>query len=294
MSENQQNKALQAFRDQIDKVDTKLISLLEERMKIVVEVAEFKKNNQEKFFIKSAREADMLKELVKKAGAHFSKETVVSIWRKIIAAANMREQPLKIAIHNPKNLSDYDYLVREHYSPEVPLTRFDSANNVVLELEKGEAQIGIFALPQVEIDEKREDAKENWWVSLANNRKGLRVFAIIPFVESTNAEQNRNRIKLVAVAAKEPEKSSDDNSLLYIEAAKEISKTQILSALKEQGLAAKILKSVKIEQVEGIMFHLAELDGFYLEDDIAIKNFAKSKLKPFAKILGHYAKAIVS
>jgi hypothetical protein len=291
--ENQSNKTpeapLLALREEINQIDNQIISLLMQRMNIITRVGELKKNNQEKFFIRSNREADMIKDLVKKSGNILPKTTIISIWRKIITTANIHEQPLAIAIHNPKNIPDYDYLVKEYYNELVPLQNFDSATNVVAEIEKDEAQIGIFALPHEIGEEKKEDPKENWWISLANNRLGLKVFAKIPFYEIVDQKKDLDKIELVAVAAKEPEKSSDDRSLIYLEVAKEISKTQILSVLKELSLIGRILKSVKLAQVEGIMFHLIELDGFYLESDLAIKNFSKSKAKPYIKVLGHYA-----
>lgn len=292
MVENQQDKQLQSLRSEIDKIDEQLVSLLDQRMEVVLKVGELKKNNQEKFFIRSNREADMIKDLIKKVGPNFPKSTIVHIWRKIITAANMQEQPLRVAIHNPKNISDFDYLVKEYYSDEVPLAHFDSATSVVSELEKGEAHIGVFALPIMENEEKKEDAKENWWISLANNRLGLRVYAKIPLIEFLDSQKGFTKIQLVAVAIKDAEKSSADNSLLYIEVAKEVSKSQILSALKEQGLNGRILKSVRLHQVEGIVFYLVELEGFYADNASEIAALSKSKAKPFAKILGHYATAI--
>lgn len=295
--ENQHNKsqetALQAFRGDIDKIDNQLISLLEQRMQIITKVGELKKNNREKFFIRSNREADLIKNLVKKPDLTFPKSAIISIWRKIITVANMCEQTLRIAIHNPKNISDYEYLVKEFYSDVTPILTFDSATNVVAAIEKDDAQIGIFALPQESEDsQQKEDSSENWWINLANNRAGLRVFAMIPFSDDSAHEKNFTTIRLVAAAIKNPEKSSDDNSLFYVEVDKEISRAQVLLALKEWGLEAKILKSVKLHQVESIIFYLIELRGFYLETDEVIKNFSKSKIKPYVKILGHYATPI--
>jgi chorismate mutase len=298
--ENQQNKtcqttcetALLALRQEIDQIDNQIISLLVQRMEVIARVGELKKNHQEKFFIRSNREADMIKDLVKKSGNILPKSTIISIWRKIITTANMDEQTLRIAIHNPNNIPDYTYLVKEYYNDLVPFHNFDSATNVVMEMEKGDAQIGVFALPKDEHDGGREDAKENWWIALANNRLGLKVFAKIPFFEFLDVEKNNNKIELVAVAAKNPEKSSDDNSLLYVEVNKETSRATILAALKENNLDAKILKSVKLQQVEGIVFYLIEVRGFYLEEDKVIKAFSKSKAKAYVKVLGHYATAI--
>lgn len=294
MSENQQNKKLALFREQIDEIDLKILNLLKDRMEIVKNVGELKKSYNEKFYIRANREADMIKNLVNLADNKFPKSTIINIWRKIITSANMSEQALRIAIHNPRNITDYTYLVREYYNNDVPIINYDSANSVVAELENQQAQIGIFALPDSNEDfDKKEDTKENWWISLANNRIGLKVFAKIPFVEFAQKDKNSNSIQLVAVAIKEAEKSISDKTLITIETGREVNKSAILSAFKEVVLEGKILKSAQVMQFDGIKFHLIEIEGFYLENDAVFKKLSQSKIKPFIKVLGHFAQTIL-
>ncbi len=275
---NNQNQLLQ-LRSRIDEIDNKLIDLLNQRMGIIREVGDYKKSIKENFFIKSAREADMIKKLLTKADPQFPKSTIVNIWRKIITSANVLEQNLHVAVHNPDKIVDYQYLIKEYYGDFMPLSFFDSTSYIIAEIEKGKAQIGIFALP-------RDDQKtENWWINLANNTSGIRVFAKIPFI-------GKSPYQLVAVAIKAPEKSEDDQTLLTIEAASEFSKHQIEDALKTSGFKFKILKSDKLEQIHNINFHLVEIDGFFDDKSNEINALSKSTIKPFVKILGHFAKPI--
>ena len=293
MNEIQLQK-LNNLREKIDNIDSQILKLLNDRMDVVAQVAELKKNSNDKFFIRSSREADMLKQLIDKSSGNFPKISILNIWRKIITSANMLEQPIKIAIHNPNNISDLQYLVKEYYTNFIPITNFDSANNIVSELENNHHQIAIFALPNLAEDfDKKEDVKNNWWISLANNRIGINIFAKIPFFEYLEPEKNTQKFQLVAVAIKAPEQSSCDKTIICVETQKEVAKTTILGALSELEIVGKVLKTAQIIQFEGIKFHLIELDGFYLNQDERIKKFAQAKFKPFVKVLGHYPTSII-
>ncbi len=277
MQNQQKENGLMLLRQEIDEIDNQILDLLKARMSVIARVGEFKKKNGEKFFIKSNREADMIKNLIARSENKFPKELIITIWRKIITAANMMEQPLNIAIHNPNKIPDYNYLIKEYYSDIVPIFDFDSVTNVVAEIEKQQAQIGIFALPKNE-----ENIAEPWWIALANNKSGIKVFAKIPFLAT------KKDFDLLAVAIKEPEKSRADNSLIYVELSDEFSKQQLFSVFKEQNISIKILQISKLKQVANIEFYLLEADGFFVEEDF--RNVSKSNLKPYIKVLGHYAK----
>jgi chorismate mutase len=106
MTENQHNKNLQELRNEIDEIDQEIINLINRRMSIIPKVSEVKKNNNEKFFIKSSREADMIKNLIKKVENNSLKLAIINIWRKIITTANNCEQKLKIGIHNPSSQAE--------------------------------------------------------------------------------------------------------------------------------------------------------------------------------------------
>jgi chorismate mutase len=235
MTENQHNKNLQELRNEIDEIDQEIINLINRRMSIIPKVSEVKKNNNEKFFIKSSREADMIKNLIKKVENNSLKLAVINIWRKIITNANNCEQKLKIGIHNPSSQVEYEYIVREYFSQEISITNFDSATNLIAEMEKSLINIGVFLLPNPEVEfDKKDTTQKNWWINMANNRVGLKVYAKIPFFEI--ASKKNNNLQLVLSAIKEAEPSELDNTILTIEVANSVSKLEVFSLFKNNNL----------------------------------------------------------
>ncbi len=162
-------------------------------MKVVKKVGAYKKGNGESFFIRSARESDMIKALIKKAGKDLSPDLIIDIWRKLITAANMHEQPIALF----SQYQEYEYLIRNYYDLNVPLKFFESSEEVLNALKNNNAGIAIFALPP--------HNKDNWWELLED---GFYVFSKIPF-------SNKSKVSLVAVAAKNPEKSESDITLVH-------------------------------------------------------------------------------
>jgi chorismate mutase len=265
---------LEDFRSKIDIIDNKIIDLLKKRMAIITKVASFKKNNNYKFFIRSAREADMIKNLQKKCDSPFPKSAIFDIWRKIISSSNFLEQKLKITIHNPKNIPDYFYLARQYYGDFFPITSEKSAKNIISQITKDPTMIGAFALEQ-------EANNQSWWEIISNSKSPTKIFALIT---KTNSKEKtiHTQNDLFLVANKEAEKSEQDNSLLTLEVSKKFSKTDILSTLKKAKLKAKILDQQKT-------LYLIEMKGFYTNNSkeiITLKNNFDPKAK--LKIIGNY------
>ncbi len=275
--QNQQQKNLNEFRADIDKIDQKILNLLQERMQIVRNVAKFKEKNNEKFFIKSAREANMVKDLIKQSqsfSTDFSPCAIIKIWRAIITSANLLEQPIKALIFNPKNIADFKYLVKSYYLDVLPIVEFENINNLDKNLEKNQAQIVIF--PAL-------DFAQNWWLNLANNKFGLKIFAKIPFLKDENSNH-----QLFLSAIKQPEESGSDNSLLVIEINKNFNENHLINAFENCAISAKILDNFSSEN----HFYLVETKGFFDFGNEKLINFSQEKISPIVKIIGYYPQQI--
>ncbi len=264
---------LEDFRAKIDAIDDRIIDLLKKRMAIVKNVADFKNKNHYKFFIRSAREADMIKNLQKKCDFSFPKSAIFDIWRKIITSSNVVEQELKIAICNPKNIPDYLYQTQKYYGDFITIDSHKTAKDIITKLTKNQIQIAIFAL----------EINQDWWSLLSKSE--AKIFALIPPIKKTSKTKSitHNQNHLLLIAIKDQEKSTSDNSLLTIKLNKTTSQNKILSILKKANLQPKIL-----DQKDHVSY-LIEIKGFYTDhcqEIIALKNdFDRNTT---IKIIGNY------
>ena len=287
--QNQENKAftktLLELRDKIDKIDLSILDLLEQRLDVVKSVKNLKEDHEDRFFIKSAREGDMIKELIKKSAKKLPTNLIVDIWRKIISFSNHLEQPINIALHNPDNKVEFKHIIQSYYNNIIPITNHNSSSSVIMDIESKRSQIAVFSLPKNQSD----DSSSDWWITLANNTSGIRVFAKIPLIKDSS-EHN-----LVALAIKEVEQSSQDTSLLCIEVSREATESQFLADLAANFSNFEVLKSIKSEKINrNATFYLVEVHNFLENDSDEIANFNTSKSKPYVKILGVYPTQIES
>lgn len=88
---------LEDLRRRIDAIDNQLLKLLADRMEIVEQVGQLKRQNgQEGVFIRPKRESDMMKGILAKGAGKFPKQALFSIWRSIISASLQVENPFRV------------------------------------------------------------------------------------------------------------------------------------------------------------------------------------------------------
>ncbi len=93
-----EDSKLSELRNKIDAIDVELLQLLGKRSSLVLEVGKYKGDNGGNNFIRSGREARMLRELMKKGAGHFPIVAIRALWRAIISASLSIENGLKVAI----------------------------------------------------------------------------------------------------------------------------------------------------------------------------------------------------
>ena len=243
------------LRTQIDNIDSKIIDLLINRMQIVDKVALFKKSQDDLLYIKSNREADMIKDISNRLKDYYPKSHIISIWRKIIAASNLREQDIKIGLYNPNNITDYQYIINEYYSQEFIVKNYDDAQLMIKEIKDKNINI---ALISCNLD------NNDWWQYLA--KSNIKIFAKIPF-------QSNSDHKLYCLAIKNVEPSKNDVTILSTKYNNDIDLCQIQKKISDLGYKLSIIahniqnKSLLIE----ILGYLDDKDLVKINDQISAK-----------------------
>lgn len=241
---------LDDLRREIDRIDDALVDLLQERVEVVRRVALVKNDRQQgRLAMRPARDAEILRRLVARAGGRLPAATIVAMWRELISATTQLQTPFRASVYVPEGQPAFWDLTRGHVGCLTPLIRADSPGHALRAIGTGAAHLAVLPAP---------DETDLWWRALIGSREpALRIVGRLPFCTSdANAEP-----PAVVVAALEPEPSSDDLTILAIEAAGEISRARLAETLERDGLQPRWLAAVR-DPDQTSALHLVEVAGF--------------------------------
>ncbi|MCM8800358.1 MAG: chorismate mutase, partial [Candidatus Omnitrophica bacterium] len=91
---------IKVLRNKIDRIDEKVLALLNERAKLSLKIASLKRLKGKSIYAPD-RETYIIRELCKKNFGPLSKEAVESIFREIMSSSLSLEKPFKVAYLGP-------------------------------------------------------------------------------------------------------------------------------------------------------------------------------------------------
>jgi chorismate mutase len=174
---HQKDHALADLRRDIDRIDENIHALLIERSEIIERLISVKKTEESGSAFRPAREADMMRRLVKRHHGSLPLETVESIWRVIISTFTYVQAPFMLHA----DLSAGDALMRDtarfHFGFTVPFVPHMGAASVVQAVTASKGDLGLvpaFAIAGA--------AGGPWWTALEFD-SAPKIIARLPFVE---------------------------------------------------------------------------------------------------------------
>jgi chorismate mutase len=166
------------LRREIDRIDAAMHELLIERGAIIDKLIAVKKTEETGSAFRPAREADMMRRLVRRHHGSLPLDTAESIWRVIISTFTYVQAPFSVHA----DLSAGDALMRDsarfHFGFTVPFVPHLGAATVVEAVSSSKGDLGL--VPAFAIA-----SAGPWWTALefANAPK---IIARLPFVERAN------------------------------------------------------------------------------------------------------------
>lgn len=133
--------SLKELREAIDAVDDRILDLLNERARTVLEVGRLKSAEKKEFHVPS-RERQIYDRLTAANPGPFPNEGLRSVFREIISASLALEAPMKVAFLGPK--ATFSHLATmQHFGFSAELVPQKSIPAVFEEVEKGNALYGM-------------------------------------------------------------------------------------------------------------------------------------------------------
>lgn len=134
-------RSIDELRSTIDSIDDRIVSLLNDRATVVLEVGEYKKEHKSQFHI-PGRERQIYERLQNSNAGPFPTDAIRSVYREIISACLSLESPMKVAFLGPK--ATFSHLATmQHFGLSAELVPLKAIPAVFEEVEKGKAYYGV-------------------------------------------------------------------------------------------------------------------------------------------------------
>lgn len=272
---NESGTSLQDLRAEIDRIDSDMHGLIQQRAALVDSIRAAKEGDSTGI-VRPGREANILRTLFRNHDSGFPFAAVARVWREIIAGITRMEMSdyavaVLVADNNP---SLWD-LARNQFGSATPMTAFATTREVLGEVADGRATLGVLPVPSA------GDA-DPWWTNI-NVHDGLRISYRLPF--SPSAE---NAPQALALGRIPPESSGQDRSLIVVETREALSRAGVTGLAERVGIKGYPIASC----IAGLHFQLLEVDGFIADDDARIEDLAKLNDVAQAMVIGAYAAPI--
>lgn len=280
--QHEQETELAVYRRQIDAIDDEIARLLMERTGIVERVGAFKRRTAPgRCPLRPGREAEMVRRVMKLfAGSAFQPAAAAAIWRIIIGMSTSAEAPVTLSVYGPEREHDLFWLSREYFGSFTPIIKQPHVKRVIGDIMDDKASIGI--VPML-----RDSDTTYWWTNLMEPGSEIKIFARLPFVYPETP--GRDTLSALAIGRITPEPSSDDNSLLVIEAEHNVSQNRMQTAFTASRMEASWINIATL--APNARHHLIEIRGFVTPDHPAIQALRATLGLSIIKItfLGAYA-----
>ncbi len=168
--------SLQDLRQEIDRIDQQVHTLLMERADIIDRLIAVKKTQEVGSAFRPAREADMMRRLVERHRGILPLDTIEGIWRVIIATFTHVQAPFAVHADLSPGESAMRDSARFHFGFVVPFVPHFSADAAVAAVAGSRGDLALVSA---------SSSRAPWWSAL-EAEDAPKIIARLPFVERPN------------------------------------------------------------------------------------------------------------
>lgn len=262
-------KKIDVLRAEIDDLDKEIHDLLIKRFEVTKEIGEIK--GEDAFYFRPAREARLLRALVRRHTGPVPPAVLVRIWREILTCSTRLQGSFSVTVFTSKarNLSR---LAIDYFSTQTPQKNTTSTKVVIRDVISQGASIGILPLPGALED-------DDWWLLLAGvirqnhcnisgEGKAAHVIGRLPFLLPQQTTGQRQE-EAVVVSSILPEPTGDDNSYLVLDIDEGLSRSTLRRIMQETDI--EIIDILGDSKQDGRYYVLLEVEGFVVGDDCRLQ-----------------------
>jgi chorismate mutase len=260
--------ALEAIRRDIDGVDSQLLVLIAERLRLSDRMAALKAPAPG-LPIRSGREAILLRQLLASATPPLERELVLEVWRALIAASLRRQRVIDVVVGggrgDPTRLFD---IARRHFGGRTRITHVGDAQAALQRVvDSPDTIVAVTPWPAA-------PGVGAWWPALSERRfHHLHVIAGLPLMAPASEEP-----EAAVFAASPPDEAGGDATMILAFDPHH----RVTRALNEVGFAGK-----EVARAEPRV--LVRIEGFVAPEDPRVAALTRYGLDN-ARVLGSYAR----
>jgi len=252
---------IESIRREIDSVDKDIHDLLMKRADLAMQIGEAKRKLGVPL-IQPEREAIVVRRLMERHHGPFQKSAVVRIWRELVAAVSLLQNPdMKVVIYAPaEHIQHYGDMTRSYFGGVMPIQYVANPLVAVSMIRDNEASFAVLPWPE-------DDAENPWWSYLTHEdpEQTMRIMVRLPYGNRTD-QTTLPHHRCLVIAKMNFNASGEDHSFLMLDLDQGVSRARVVDKLKSVGLIALSLYSSRAN-ANNRSVHLVEVESYVGEDD---------------------------
>jgi len=267
---------LAALREELDRIDDTMHDLLMQRAIVIEQVGKSGKRSA----YRPGREAAIIRRLLARHTGLLPPQTVVRIWREMLAGTVAMQGPFTIAVCQTDAAAGFIQLAREHFGALTPVLVHRSPAQAIANVSAGTASVAVLPMPS-----ETEPQRDAWWTALLHDdAPRIHIAARLPFW--TRRPEGAPSAQALVVAALPPDASGQDRSLLGLELDLDVSRARLTAAITAAGFSPPTVV-LRRDQGAPVAHAMVEVEGYLAADDPRLAGLGGLLRRPV--LLGAYA-----